>query len=517
MWGGGGQAGYNTSGQTGGSGSGSYYIRTDFIGLEYEQPIFITVGEGGGQSGISSGGRSLYETSGTQYKSSGGWGGWPGHKNTSSTYGAGGGGGGASFLQKGGVGAGLNMIAAAGGGGGGGGASSVHPGGHGLSQLGNYQHGQGGPGNEMIGNGAGGGGGGGGPNAGTGGANGPDGTRGGGGGQSGGATLSSTGPSAFQAPVGRTPYRFDDGTFKYGMGGLSNGEPGGNGYAEIEFISGGIGYVKEANEWVEIATAYQKIGGVWKEIRSAYVKDETAEVNNFTGQWKIVNRVDQWVMDTTPEMGLFSRDSRTNQYTEPPPPPPPPVRNYPSHDNHDSWYDTDFGGGDGGGGGDSIICTALHKLGYLPHHIYQADQKFGESMKTHDPAVYKGYLKWAEHVVGWLENRDDSNIMPWIKDDKTRIKKTKQWALNWTLPIAIPWTTEMAYQMGYVDKGSYVGKLLMLIGKPICRHLANNNRKVEKKHLIILLAVLGIARFISIFSLTNYNVQSHRRSIDDIR
>ena len=175
----------------------------------------------------------------------------------------------------------------------------------------------------------------------------------------------------------------------------------------------------------------------------------------------------------------------------------------------------DDGGGGGGGGDDSIICTALNKLGYLPDYIYNADQQFGEMIRNTDPKVYQGYLKWAEYVVGWLESKDESNIMPWIKDDKTRIEKTKQWALNWTVPIATPWATEMAYQMGKLDKGSYVGKLLMVVGKSICRHISKENRKVEKKHLVILLSILGIARFISLFSFTNYT-KNFKMKIKDL-
>ena len=34
--------------------------------------------------------------------------------------------------------------------------------------------------------------------------------------------------------------------------------------------------------------------------------------------------------------------------------------------------------------------------------------------------------------------------------------------------FAIPWANEMAYQMGVVEKGSFGGKLIMLIGVPLC-------------------------------------------------
>lgn len=513
LWGGGGGAGANHNGQAGGSGAAGAHVRTNLFYLRKFVTMKIVVGAGGGQSGqfqgLALGGKSLYEEGGV--KASGGAGGWQGHKNSASQIGKGGAGGGASIVM-------LNnlVIGAAGGGGGGGGASAGNAGGHATTEPGDYAFGPGQQGQEMIGNGAGGGGGGGGANSGRGGHFGADNASGGGGGSSGGYTLSATGGGFADYGKGRTPVRFDDGTFKYGQGGLTNYENGANGYAEIEFTIGKIGHVKRSGEWQEIVTAHQKINGDWKKVQSAYLK--TQGDHYATGSWNIVNNYgEEPDLTFAPNAGEFGHDQANAQYVDPPPPPPPPPQRQQDDENWTEQDDHDAGVGEGGGGGDSIICTALHRLGYLPHHIYQADQKFGEFMKLHDPAVYKGYLKWAEHVVGWLENKDDSNIMPWIKDDKIRIKKTKQWALNWTLPIATPWTTEMAYQMGYVDKGSYVGKLLMLIGKPICRYLANNNRKVEKKHLIILLAVLGIARFISMFSLTNYNVQSHRRSIDDIR
>ena len=37
--------------------------------------------------------------------------------------------------------------------------------------------------------------------------------------------------------------------------------------------------------------------------------------------------------------------------------------------------------------------------------------------------------------------------------------------------LAIPWAKEMAYQMGVRDRGSLLGRAIMVVGLPICTYL----------------------------------------------
>ena len=339
LWGGGGGAGANSTGQAGGSGAAGVHIRTNLFYLKKHITMTVAVGAGGGQSGshpgsnLALGGKSLYEENG--FKTSGGAGGWHGHKNSNNSMGRGGAGGGASLVLVNNL-----VLAAAGGGGGGGGASVGHAGGHGTTTPGDYAFGPGQQGQEMIGNGAGGGGGGGGPNSGRGGHFGADNVSGGGGGSSGGYILSATGGGFAELGIGRTPVKFDDGTFRYGQGGLTNYELGANGYAEIEFTIGKIGHVKRSGEWQEIVTAHQKINGDWKKIQSAYLK--TQGDHFATGSWNIVNNYgEEPDLTFVPNDGIFGHAPASAQYVDPPPPPPPPPVREP---NNPDTGDSDFSG-----------------------------------------------------------------------------------------------------------------------------------------------------------------------------
>lgn len=121
-----------------------------------------------------------------------------------------------------------------------------------------------------------------------------------------------------------------------------------------------------------------------------------------------------------------------------------------------------------GGGGSKIICTKLYELGLLSKKIFEADQKFGKKLSKENPEVYDGYIAWAKTVVDWM-NGKGPQCMFWIKDKKKRNKAQKELSRKWAKAIATPWAKHMAYLMGVEKKDNLAGKIIMSLGKPICK------------------------------------------------
>ena len=115
-----------------------------------------------------------------------------------------------------------------------------------------------------------------------------------------------------------------------------------------------------------------------------------------------------------------------------------------------------------------IICTKLYEIGMMPYNIFAADQQYGEWLKKHDRVVYKGYIKWARIVTSWIDG-GGPDFMVWIKDKEKRAEAQKKAATNWAYKIATPWSEHMAYLMGAVKNDNVMGRIIMKIGRPICK------------------------------------------------
>jgi len=97
----------------------------------------------------------------------------------------------------------------------------------------------------------------------------------------------------------------------------------------------------------------------------------------------------------------------------------------------------------------SVICTELYRQGLMDENIFEADQAFGSHLRADHNDVLVGYHLWAKPVVKWMQKSE-------------RVTKVVAF-------IAKPWSYEMAYRMGARDKGTFVGKILMDVGVPVCR------------------------------------------------
>lgn len=114
-----------------------------------------------------------------------------------------------------------------------------------------------------------------------------------------------------------------------------------------------------------------------------------------------------------------------------------------------------------------IICTKLHELGLMPHHIFAADQAFGEQLKKTDPEVYEGYVRWASVIVSGMEGTAP-DFMLWVnKADRKEVEKKA--TIKWSQKVAKPWSEHMAYLMGIIPEDNNVGRLIMKMGKPLSR------------------------------------------------
>jgi hypothetical protein len=104
----------------------------------------------------------------------------------------------------------------------------------------------------------------------------------------------------------------------------------------------------------------------------------------------------------------------------------------------------------------------------MPYNIFVADQQYGEWLKKHDRVVYKGYIKWAKIVTSWIDG-NGPDFMVWIKDKEKRSLAQKEAATKWAYKIATPWSEHMAYLMGAVKNDNVMGRIIMKIGRPICK------------------------------------------------
>lgn len=108
-----------------------------------------------------------------------------------------------------------------------------------------------------------------------------------------------------------------------------------------------------------------------------------------------------------------------------------------------------------------IICNMLYEQGFIPEHIWAADEAFGEMMLKENRQVAMGYLMWAQSVVDYF------TINPQYSK---------------YLYVAVkPWSEHMAYLMGVLPNDNLIGKGLHFIG---CQYslLVYKSIKLKRKY-----------------------------------
>ena len=115
-----------------------------------------------------------------------------------------------------------------------------------------------------------------------------------------------------------------------------------------------------------------------------------------------------------------------------------------------------------------IICAKLYEFGMMDYRVWMADQQYGEWLKKHDRSVYKGYIKWARIVTSWMDGNGPDYLV-WIKDPELRSSEQKRTSTAWAQKIGTPWAEHMAFLMGAVPNDNLKGRVIMTIGRPICK------------------------------------------------
>ncbi len=96
---------------------------------------------------------------------------------------------------------------------------------------------------------------------------------------------------------------------------------------------------------------------------------------------------------------------------------------------------------------DTIICTELHRQGYMTDAILELDREFGAKI---DAQVHSGYVLYAQPIV---------NLM--------RKSKPFTWLVS---RLAMPWVEEMCHQIKPEEyRSNIIGKAIMYVGFPLCR------------------------------------------------
>ena len=107
-----------------------------------------------------------------------------------------------------------------------------------------------------------------------------------------------------------------------------------------------------------------------------------------------------------------------------------------------------------------IICNELYNQGFLPQHIWNADEIYGEMMYEKDPRLVLGYMMWARHVVKYM---------------KAKPQNTK-----WIYMMVKPWTEHMAYEVGTLPKDNWIGKIIHNVGKQYCYYVYD--KQISKRN-----------------------------------
>lgn len=108
-----------------------------------------------------------------------------------------------------------------------------------------------------------------------------------------------------------------------------------------------------------------------------------------------------------------------------------------------------------------IICNELYNQGFLPQHIWNADEIYGEMMYGKDPRLVLGYMMWARNVVKYM---------------KAKPQNTK-----WIYMMVKPWTEHMAYEVGTLPKDNWIGKLIHSVGKQYCYYVYDKQMSKRNK------------------------------------
>jgi hypothetical protein len=148
-----------------------------------------------------------------------------------------------------------------------------------------------------------------------------------------------------------------------------------------------------------------------------------------------------------------------------------------------------------------IICAKLYDFGLMDQNIWAADQAYGQWLRKKDRKVYRGYVRWARIVTAWMDGKGPV-YMPWISDADKRSAAQKATITDMAIKIGTPWSEHMAYLMGALPEDNVQGRILMEIGKPICRFVDSLPRtsKKSRRHRLPTLYTMWALFYLSYYT-----------------
>ena len=120
-------------------------------------------------------------------------------------------------------------------------------------------------------------------------------------------------------------------------------------------------------------------------------------------------------------------------------------------------------GGSSGGGGGKVLCTYFHHKGWIDDAIYRADSEYARLHVSEN--TKNGYHRWAVPMVKWLQEKErpiaEKFIFIWVN----------------------AWAHQMAYDMGVIEKRSYIGTFLKSFGEPLCNFIGRFSKETNYMEL----------------------------------
>lgn len=137
----------------------------------------------------------------------------------------------------------------------------------------------------------------------------------------------------------------------------------------------------------------------------------------------------------------------------------------------------------------------------MNQNIWAADQMYGQWLRKKDRRVYRGYVRWARIVTAWMDGKGPV-YMPWITDSEKRAARQKDRITDMAIKIGTPWSEHMAYLMGALPEDNVQGRILMEIGKPICRFVDSLPRvgKKSRRHRLPTLYTMWALFYLSYYT-----------------
>ncbi|MBT4589211.1 MAG: hypothetical protein HOC57_07990 [Rhodospirillaceae bacterium] len=129
--------------------------------------------------------------------------------------------------------------------------------------------------------------------------------------------------------------------------------------------------------------------------------------------------------------------------------------------DYDSVSGRFLGDSDGDGASDSddsVICTELFRHHMISPEMFQADGAFGRAL---NPAIIRGYHFWAKPLV--------------------RLMRRHYGVLIFVKFLALPWIKEIAHRQAGIGISSFIGKIYLALGLPVCHTLGRALSAIGKR------------------------------------